>query len=127
MTRTRFACVLLVLGALGWVGRLLVDVAGGDPDTGAGNGLFWAGAILITLGAALAAFDSVNTAPIWLQAIVGVGAPLALWMVLLAGNDMVTGSQAVAAGAFGIALGLVAATVFVKRRPVTKHKGSHRD
>jgi hypothetical protein len=40
---------------------------------------------------------------------------------------MVTGSQAIAGGVFGGALALLAAVVYVKARPVTKHKGSHRD
>jgi hypothetical protein len=127
MTRTRIACLLLLFGALAWVGRLAIDVTGGDPDAGAGNGLLWLGAVLLTLGAALAAFDSVNHAPLWLQLIVGLCAPLALWMLLLAGNDMVTGSQAVAGGVFGGLVGLIALIAYRKSRPVTKHKGSHRD
>lgn len=127
MTRTRIACLLLLFGALAWVGRLVIDVTGGDADAGMGNGLLWLGAALITVGAALAAFESVDHAPIWLQLIVGLCAPLALWMLLLAGNDMVTGSQAVAGGVFGGALALLAGIIYVKARPVTKHKGSHRD
>ena len=125
MTRTRIACLLLLLGALVWIGRLVIDVSGSDPDSGIGTLALWAGAALLTLGAALAAFDSVNHAPIWLQLIVGLCAPLALWMLLLAGNDMVTGSQAVAGGIFGGVVGLLALVVMVKSKPVSKHKGSH--
>ena len=127
MTRTRFACLLLLLGSLAWIGRMAVDLGGSDPDVGLGRILLWAGSALLTLGAALAAFESVDHAPIWLQLIVGICAPLALWMLLLAGNDMVTGSQAVAGGVFGVLTALLSGVVFTKSRPVSKHKGSHRD
>jgi len=125
MTRLRFACLMLLLGALAWVARMLVDLAGGDADAGLGSMLLWAGAGLVTLGAALAAFTSVATAPIWLQLVVGLCAPLALWMVLLAGNDMFSGSQATAGGIFGVVLGVFALWWFGRAKPQTKHKGSH--
>jgi len=126
MTRLRMACLLLLLGALAWVGRAAIDLTGGDPDAGTGNGLLWAGALLVTLGAALAAFTSVDHAPFWLQLIVAVCAPLALWMVLLAGNDMFSDSQAKAAGGFGAVLTIGSAIAFGKAKPVSKHKGSHK-
>jgi len=125
MTRLRMACLLLIIGALAWVGRMLLDLAGGDADAGLGSMLLWAGAGLVTLGAALAAFTSVATAPVWLQLVVGLCAPLALWMVLLAGNDMFSGSQATAGGVFGVALGIFALWWFGRAKPETKHKGSH--
>jgi len=125
MTRLRFACLLLLLGALAWVGRMGIEVSGGDGDAGFGNLLLWAGTVLITLGSALAAFSSVAHAPIWLQLIVGLCGPLALWMVLLAGNDMFSGSQAKAAGVFGVALGIFSLVWFVRSKTEVKHKGSH--
>ena len=127
MTRLRFACLLLLLGALAWVARLLIDVSGGDADAPAGTGLLWAGAVLLTLGATLAAFTSVDHAPAWLRLIVAVCAPLALWMVLLAGNDMFSGSQATAAGGLGAVLAMFAAVAYVRSKPVSKHKGSHKN
>lgn len=125
MTRLRFACLLLILGALAWVGRMGIDLSGGDADAGLGTMLLWAGAGLITLGSALAAFSSVAHAPIWLQLIVGLCAPLALWMVLLAGNDMFSAEQATAAGVFGVALGIFSLVWFMRAKPEVKHKGSH--
>jgi len=124
MTQLRFACLLLIFGALSWVGRLGIDLAGGDADAGLGNLLLWIGAVLITLGAALAAFSSVAHAPIWLQLVVGLCGPLALWMVLLAGNDMFN-DQATAGGIFGVGLAIFSLVWFVRARPEVKHKGSH--
>ena len=125
MTRTRIACLLFLLGAVVWIGRLALDLSGSDPDAGIGTLALWLGAALLTLGAALGAFDSVNHAPMWLQLIVATGAPLLLWMLMLAGNDMVTGSQAKAGGIAGVVVAIVSLVVFFKSRPVTKHKGSH--
>jgi hypothetical protein len=124
MSPLRIASVLLVLGGLTWAGRMGVDIAGGDPDSGLGTVLLWAGAVLLTLGTALAAFSSVDHAPLWLQVIVAFGAPVALWMVLLAGNDMAGSANAEAAGGFGLLLAIVAGTVFVRVRPETKHRGA---
>lgn len=125
MTQLRFACLLLILGALAWAGRMGVDLSGGDGDGGFGTMLLWAGAGLITLGSALAAFSSVAHAPIWLQLIVGLCAPLALWMVLLAGNDMFSASQAKAGGIFGVGLAIFSLVWFKRAKPEVKHKGSH--
>lgn len=124
MTPSRFALLLLLLGGLSWLARMGVDLSGGDAEAGAGKILFWVGAALLTLGTAIAAFLSVSHAPVWLQGIVGVFAPVALWMMLLAGNDMVGADNAVAAGIFGVLLAVGAAVAYVRSRPETKHRGA---
>lgn len=124
MTRLRFACLLLLLGALAWLGWMAQDLTG---EAEPGRTLVWTGGALITLGTALAAYDSVSKAPVWLQLVVGVCAPLALWMVLLSGGDMAGDSRSRAAGGFAALLALFALVAFVRSKPEVKHKGAHRD
>lgn len=116
------ACVAGILGGVCWLVRLFVD-------DGAGDGLWYAGVVLLAVATLIAGLRLVPRSPVWLQAIVAVGS-LGLAGSVLATIRAEGDAEIVDAVAGAVAL-VVSAVMFVRgrdrggRERQPRHHGTH--
>lgn len=102
-----------VLGGLLWVLRLVLDLAGALGDT-ASDALLWTGAALLAVAVLELGLGLVGRAPVWLRAVVAVGAvALATSVVAVLHGD---GDGVVVDGVLGLVAIAVSVRLLVRRR-----------
>lgn len=89
MEPRRIASTAAVLGGLVWLASVVLVWMSDDRSTegGAVGGLFFVGLAALAVALAAGGYTLVETAPVWLRAVVSVAVPLLVFMVwILAGQ-----------------------------------------
>lgn len=113
------ACASAFMGGACWIARLLLEGAAADAA-------FWAGAVLLGLAVLGLGLQAVPRAPVWLQAIVGLGSVGLAWSVLATVRAELD-AEVVDAVAGGLAVVVFAALAmrWYDARPRRRQHGSH--